>query len=614
MAAIGFTSTEITSRVTTASESYVDVTGATISNTNLTTGDKYLLMVYAQFDYSVSNSHFDVQVIHGSTAFADSNANLDQLDTVIYPWWTVWTAVSGEDIDLQYRCNASSKTLGCDNVVMIAINLSDLTENTDWYHSVDSTSTTLVSGTWSTSNNASVTFTPAEASDWLVISKSRHDIATTGTQYMSRINSSGDVTDTAPLSSVEGENSSNFYINTLHRVFALTAVSNTFTEQSQTDSNPFGSTRETSEIIAINLEVFDAHDSDWTEAEVTLSSTDFATEVASVTLSPSTATSIVSIGMFAHDTAAAGVYGKGRIQVDGTDYPATQTSDAYQLNNSLDGTDEFPFNFLSIASVSSGARTVDLDASSEAGTTPAEDRSLVSFTMELAGVADTGVTAEPLVGSVEFEGNVPSLYAAVDVAVAPLVGTVTFEGKIPTISSGTTANVAPEIGSFKYLGSVPTVETILVLDVTALIGTVNFEGNVPAMGVSTGVTVNPLTGAVNYTSTIPTVDIEYTAFPTTSVVNFEGNVPSLYVKVPVNVSPLVGSIEFRGNVPNAALGGLILPFTGGINFEGNVPTVSRFVWRSVSGPATSWSNKAKASSTWSEVAQQSSIWTAVPKS
>jgi hypothetical protein len=99
MAAIAHASRVNTTSQTTTSTSYVDATNGDIASGNFTVGKKYLILAMAQQSSSISLGS-TIQVVHGSTAFTDSEQRFAITSLwAPYFWWTVWTAVSGEDIN-----------------------------------------------------------------------------------------------------------------------------------------------------------------------------------------------------------------------------------------------------------------------------------------------------------------------------------------------------------------------------------------------------------------------------------------------------------------------------------------------------------------------------------
>jgi hypothetical protein len=138
-------------------------------------------------------------VVHGSTAFDDSEqlwASGASTRRTPYFWWTVWTAVSGEDINVQYSINTHNAPTASLDLVLLAINLSDdVTENTDWVYAERSTDDAL---TTTFLDGASITFTPGSASDWLVLTNGQYTSSADTVSHISRIERSGEASSSVP--------------------------------------------------------------------------------------------------------------------------------------------------------------------------------------------------------------------------------------------------------------------------------------------------------------------------------------------------------------------------------------------------------------------------------
>jgi hypothetical protein len=193
----------------------------------------YLLM--AQLGVNNSFQAVYLRVVHGSTAFDDSEqlwANSASTRRTPYFWWTVWTAVSGEDINLQYRSNSSNNpTASLDFIVLLAINLSH--ENTDWVYAERSTDDAL---TTTFLDGASITFTPGSASDWLVLTNGQYTSSADTVSHISRLQRSGEASSSVPEARREmiaaGESTRRSQVS-LARIFSLGASSNTFASKGQ---------------------------------------------------------------------------------------------------------------------------------------------------------------------------------------------------------------------------------------------------------------------------------------------------------------------------------------------------------------------------------------------
>src|SRR3990172_11715647 len=173
---------QTTRQTRTGATTYGDITGASIGSANFVTGKKYLLVFTANLDGNNDGGDFGIQAVHGSTSFGGSEMVYDPpsggsaiLNKATYTWFTVWTAVSGEGVKLQFRTLNSGHTVGADQITIFAMTLSDyLREKNDWYYNEVVATTAIDTTTWSTTNNAAVTFTPLVAgNDWLVMTSSR---------------------------------------------------------------------------------------------------------------------------------------------------------------------------------------------------------------------------------------------------------------------------------------------------------------------------------------------------------------------------------------------------------------------------------------------------------
>lgn len=308
-----------------------------------------------------------------------------------YAWWTVWTAVSGEGVKMQISSQGTSDTVGVDQATLAAIKLSDdLTESTDWYSQETSANTTLGNGDSST-NNASVSFTPPASTDWVVMSKSRIDPTDITVPLGSRIVSTGTTSSSNPFCQIEGEDATNdFHINVLVRVYnSLAASTQTFTEKSFSTAAS-AATRTMSGIFALNLNKLSVHASSYDDSSVqALSTTAYGTNVRTTSITPTVQGDVWCWAFMTFDSNSAGNTFKARLQVDDTDQPGTQTSDSYTQMQSWDVTDELDFNIQTVENLTTSSHTIDLDASESAttGTPGARCKCVFAVTMELGGLS-----------------------------------------------------------------------------------------------------------------------------------------------------------------------------------------------------------------------------------
>lgn len=387
---IGHKFVEQTTRQTRTANTYADIPGAVILDADLTDGDKYLLVCTAQFDCDSNARDSYIRAVHNSTEFEGSEIGKEPAvanpNKMQYFWFTVWTAVASEDVKLQFRAEDNARTVGADQITMVAINLSDLTENTDWHFDEDTTDTTLAAS-YATGNSASITFTPNGSDDWLVLANAQIDPATASVPQKTRINASGGVTDTGVEWIEEAEHAVKDQLcQTLAKVYTPSNSSTTFATNSESSSAT--GKRVYNSIFALNLNKFDVHDQQVTQAEINLDTTDaFATStnVATISITPSAAdTKVWCLGFFIRDNNALTGNIKARMQVDSADQPGTQTSDFYPILVAWDSTDELPWCIQTIENLDNTSHTTDVDATNASSNRPVEDRLAMMVTMELA--------------------------------------------------------------------------------------------------------------------------------------------------------------------------------------------------------------------------------------
>lgn len=391
-AAIEHASAAVTSNQTTSSTTFVDVTGATLSSSNFTAGKKYLIYITAQIGYTAGDGT-EVQVIHGSTAFSGSGQWVSfSADTNRhnYTFMTVWTAVSSEGIALQYRSRLGGANTASANFVSIfAMNLSDdLTENTDWHFNEvsadDAMSTSFEDG-------ATVTFTPAAAShDWLVLGNIQVDYAAQSANYVTVRLTDG--TNVLPQAQVDIPNTALDEVGFgLARVFTLAASSTTLKVQYKVSASTTANALH-SKIFALDLNKFRNHVFAYTEAGTNLSATDYATQIQTASITPDVQGDVFVGSYWSCDRNSSSNTCEQRLQIDGSDAPAGQTTANYQFRHGTDGTDEDPMVISTlVANMTAAAHTIDLDGSASATTsTPqAETATIWAFTMELPAASGT---------------------------------------------------------------------------------------------------------------------------------------------------------------------------------------------------------------------------------
>jgi hypothetical protein len=414
---VGHAFAEQTTRQTRTATSYADISGASISSSNFVAGKRYLIFVTAQMDSSNNGDRTFIKTVHGSTDFTESEWTINPSSTSDrknYSFMTVWTAVNGEGIKLQFRSEGVA-TVGADQITLYAMKLDDdLTENTDWFYN-EVTSDTANLGT-SYVDGATITFTPETAGDdWLVIANNQVRHWDTADSYVMRINRSGEASEVVPEIVLEAQDlNQDQAVLSLFRVYNLGAVSNTFTEQSRATPTGSNHARLNSKIFALNLNKFKNHAAEYDEGGVALSTTDFATNLQTADITPSSAGDVWTSGIWTSYTGTAGVYSKSRLQVDNTDQIDTQTSDAYELWSAKDNRDGVPLLHQTMESLSAASHTIDMDGSIESGSSHGWYVTLFAATTELATSPDpdaTEVSVEISSGTITANGFTnPTIY------------------------------------------------------------------------------------------------------------------------------------------------------------------------------------------------------------
>jgi hypothetical protein len=385
----------------TGDTNWTDVSGASISSGSFTVGDKYLILVSAQATGLDSAQNFGWKILHGSTDFADSEMVLEPPAGAVngqvpYNYFTVWTAVASEGIKMQHKTFNSADTVRTDTVSMVAINLSDdLTEDVDWHYNSDSTNTDL-SSSYSTTNNAAITIDSGDhdAGDrFLVLGLARIDVGLTATSAFSRIQRTGESTENTADDVWEGEDTSNFMLHHLGKVYSLGAASNTFTQASKLSSSNFHD-RTHSAVFAINLDKFAQVTSEFDSSFTYTATTNFADQVDTASMTPDATGNFFIMGYTIHDVGSTAAI-DARVQVDNTDEPAGQSSFTAGTYN-WDTTDQIHRSTITVENLDTSAHSVDLDSAPNTLTdSPTTlDTSIVVFSMELAG-GTTDYTENP---------------------------------------------------------------------------------------------------------------------------------------------------------------------------------------------------------------------------
>lgn len=381
---------------TTSSSTFVDVSGATISNASLTAGKQYAIIVSAQCSYTSGDGTF-VRLVHGSTEFDGTLSAIDASSTgwrQSKPVVRVWTAVGGEDVKLQFRSrNGGANVAYCNFVDMWAINLDDDLTTSQWKYHELSTDDTM-----STSFEDGATVTVG-AGTWMVWCDVNTNSGAQTTNYVTvRISDGTNVLPQAQVDVGVGSNSRDLKSYGLMRPYTV-ASSATYVCQYKISASTTG-THLHSTAFALDLTAFAQYATAYTEADANLGTTDFADQLQTVSITPAIQGDVAIFGYWGFDRGG-GAMANQRLQIDGSDARSGETTAVYDYRGGIDGTDEEYMVMGAIcANCTAAAHTIDMDGSVDTttGAPSAQQRSLVAFTLELAATGGAPARTRMLLG------------------------------------------------------------------------------------------------------------------------------------------------------------------------------------------------------------------------
>jgi hypothetical protein len=376
--------------------------GPSIASGNFTAGNKYLIIATAQATYGNVGGVAGLRIEHGSTAFGTSEWEFEpqtdpQTDRWIYAWFTVWTAVASEGLSWE-SIRRTLNTGAADTMTIVAIEISeDLTEGTDWDYDENLTGNTSLGTTFTTTNNASLTFTPNGTDQYWFMCGARVDPGAANKQMETSMFKDGSVWPTNNLHSQEGEDTTDE--KQMHYIAFSEVPSNashTYTSRSRVDGTG-GSTGDRLDArmfwLRLNALRNFAVNADDANFVVGVSQAVWQT-IETVSIDPDvTGDVFITCSMkFYHPSSQ--VSSKFiRQQVANVDQPAGQTSGGtgtYDFGSQWDNDDRFNFCLFTVESLTNNtAIDLDGDSSSTVGTWQTETRLVLAFTMELPAAAGT---------------------------------------------------------------------------------------------------------------------------------------------------------------------------------------------------------------------------------
>lgn len=156
-------------------------TNGWIDSNNLTVGDKYLVMVWGEHNSDSTDATSGLRVKHGSTSFSESESvektgNTNTSHKTPYNWFTVWDAVSGEDLEVElYWGGEDGSQARVEDVTLIAINAEELIANGDLEYGISNSSGEMFD---SFDSKAEISWTIDDDSDpWWILSYIQPEIS-----------------------------------------------------------------------------------------------------------------------------------------------------------------------------------------------------------------------------------------------------------------------------------------------------------------------------------------------------------------------------------------------------------------------------------------------------
>jgi hypothetical protein len=360
-------------------------------------GEKYLIFVSATFGGSATNEFVGVRVLHGNTIFTGSESHVtptapaiapcsNSEDMFSYEWFTLYepnVVTETDDINIVFENFGVGEQVFYDDITITIINLAQYTEGVDYFNDFVNTNDLLDDNfTWNTPNDPSISFTPTNSSDYLVLGTTRYgSITATNHDIQTRLNVAGAETDLPFMQTQTVVNEK--LMHTFHRTINLTNTNQTLSLQSQLDDGQAlnSEKRENARIFALKLTDNFIYDYFWETTSLAVSDIDYATLLANATVTSTTdGRSIFIIGGFGvEDSHKVEV----RIQLDDVDTIPDQTTQSYDFDQENSQFDVNRWEKFSVESMLNGTHVIEMEASegSNQGTF-APYRSLTAILLE----------------------------------------------------------------------------------------------------------------------------------------------------------------------------------------------------------------------------------------
>ncbi len=303
-----------------------------------------------------------------------------------YCWFTIFTQpATAEDVVFQHRSADGVSITRIDDLHLFWMRIDELTENTDWKVSVDTSGPTEHTNATPISRNA-LTWTPATAShDWLILGVGTTTIDAANVSYVLQL---FDSTGSAILAEHrrEGEDVEETQLATLVAVLENLPASSQTVQWRTNDFNA-GTQHdyERSTLFCLDLNLFEDH---ITDVQGTLSQVDNDFLPANdLAVTPTTAGNWFIIGGVSALANAGGVRTKHQIQLAESTIP-TGFADDPRYSAAHDLTDRQSTTVAALPNLAASLQNIDIDVMWQSGTGQSWDyRVGAAWSLELAAVA-----------------------------------------------------------------------------------------------------------------------------------------------------------------------------------------------------------------------------------
>ncbi len=351
-------------------------TNGWVNISNLVEGRQYLILATGTHNTDNSSGKSGLRVRHGSTSFQNSESVDITNQTgasykMPYFWITVWTATSGESIEMQQYWDGTGTQARVEDVNLLVIDAQDLIDDGFLKYTQNTTYSDL---TTTLENMATLSFTPSDAGDqWWIMGYNHTSLNTGGGARFQNQLVVNSTTYSDNLITINGSSLSP--VVTLGTTTTLPAsAQNIYVKAREYGTNQVV---QASGIIALNLEYFENFRAGYQAAATQLDTP--GGWINEMTLNPrnnfSLADWIVTGGADITDNGARVI---GRIQENNTNI----TDDVGGWNNA--NGDYIPLNLFDyFYDLPTGIRTIEFDLQSTlAGTAPISNLWMVAFTRE----------------------------------------------------------------------------------------------------------------------------------------------------------------------------------------------------------------------------------------